>query len=431
MKRRIIVAFGIFGFALAVLPLFSAYEAHIINVTAKIENGCLVRIPDIDFGTTFPQEKLDKPFNVELSGTFLASDEMDALEYRIQQKPKCWNGNEENPVFGVVAEENGVFSCVDTGFTMLPVLCPYLSKHEITADGSDNGGENDSAGISAFHGLPGIWNLPKTLATEVTGRLIKSADDLLDTWNIDLKVPCFSRHCAQDWEDFVHSVNVDANPADYIQPLENEHKLFGCDLWLEITAKIPPIGCTKVLDLMLVLDRSGSIDATELQTLKDAANAFVTALTPTADGVHIGQTSFSTTGSLDLHLTDVEADAHTAINALAAGGFTNLKEGIELANGELDNAHLHERPLAPDVMVIITDGAPNRPVGTASVGAATAADAARAAGIEVFVVGVGVIAGTETYLKDEIADDSAHYFAAVDFDDLQAILTELAVCPED
>ena len=236
MKRRLIVAFGIFGVALAAVPLFSAYEAHVINVTAQIENGCLVRIPDIDFGTTFPQEKLDKTFNVELSGTFLASDEMDALEYRIQQKPKCWNGNEENPVFGVVAEENGVFSCVDAGFTILPVLCPYLSKHEITADGSDNGGENDSAGIPAFHGLPVVWDLPKTLATEVTGRLIKSADDLLDTWNIDLKVPCFSRHCAQDWEDFVHSVNADANPADYIQPLENEHKLFGCDFWLGITA---------------------------------------------------------------------------------------------------------------------------------------------------------------------------------------------------
>lgn len=432
MKKRILIAFAALGVALAALPLLTAFEAHVINVTAQIEEGCLNHIDDIDFGTTFPQERLDKTFNVELSQSFLAmSDEYDALEYRISQKPKCWNGNEADPVFGVVEEANGSFVCVNDGFTMLPLLCPYLSKHEITTDGSDNGGENDSAGISAFHGLPGAWDVSKTLATMVTGRLINSANDIFDTWNIDLKVPCFSAHCAQDWEDFVHGINPDANPDDYIQPLENEHKLFGCDLWLEVTAKIPPIGCTEVLDLMLVLDRSGSIDATELQTLKDAANAFVTALTPSADGVHMGQTSFSTTGSLNLHLTGVEADAHAAIDALVSGGFTNLKEGIELATGELDDADAHERPAAPDVMVIITDGAPTRPVGTASADGITAADAARAAGIEVFVVGIGVNAGTEAYLKDNIADDAAHYFAAGDFDDLQAILTELAVCPND
>ena len=431
MRKRIFIAFAALGVVLTALPLLVAFEAHVINVTAEIENGCLVRIPDIDFGTTFPQERLDKTFNVELSGAFLASSEMDALEYRVQQKPKCWNGNEANPVFGVVEEANGSFVCVNDGFSMLPLLCPYLSKHEITSDGSDNGGENDSPGIPAFHGLPGVWDFSKTLATEVTGRLIKSGDDIFDTWNIDLKVPCFSAHCAHDWEDFVQGINPDANPADYIQPIENEHKLFGCDLWLEITAKIPPIGCTEVLDLMLVLDRSGSIDSTELQTLKDAANAFVTALTPSADGVHMGQTSFSTTGLLNLHLTGVEADAHAAIDALVSGGFTNLKEGIQLATAELDDAHEHERAASPDVMVIITDGAPTRPVGSASADGIAAADAARSAGIEVFVVGVGVSASTETYLKDSIADDAAHYFAAGDFDDLQTILTELVVCPDE
>ena len=431
IQRRIFIVCAVFGVALATLPLFSAFEAHIINVTAQIENGCLIRIPDIDFGTTFPQEKLDKTFNVELSGSFIASDEFDALQYRIQQKPKCWNLDNENLIYGEVMEEDSRYICKDTGFEMLPLLCPYLSKHELTTDGTDNGGENDSVGIPAFHGLPGVWDISKTLATEVTGRLVKSGDDISDTWNIDLKVPCFSRHCAQDWEDFVIGINPNANPDDYIQPLENEHKIFGCDLWLEITAKIPPIGCTEVLDLMLVLDRSGSIDATELQTLKDAANAFVTALTPSADGVHVGQTSFSTTGSLDLHLTGVEADAHAAINALLATGFTNLKEGIEFATGELDDAHEHERPAAPDVMVIITDGAPTRPAGTAAASATAAADAARAAGIEVFAVGVGVNAGTETYLKENIADDAAHYFGASDFGDLETILTELAICPND
>jgi len=133
-------------------------------------------------------------------------------------------------------------------------------------------------------------------------------------------------------------------------------------------------------------------------------------------------------------LSEIEADAHTAINNLTAGGFTNLKEGIDLATAEMDDLHIpHERPLVKDVIVIITDGAPNRPLpsGTADDVAAASANAARAAGIEVFVVGVGVSASTETYLKTEIADSEAHYFTADDFADLENALIELAGCPED
>jgi hypothetical protein len=52
---------------------------------------------------------------------------------------------------------------------------------------------------------------------------------------IDLAVPCFGGYCAQDWADFVHGVNPEANPADFTQPIANEHKVFGCDLWVEVT----------------------------------------------------------------------------------------------------------------------------------------------------------------------------------------------------
>lgn len=429
MKKKIILSVLAAGVLVAILPLVSAFEAHIINVTAQIEESCLNRIDDIDFGTTFPQERLDKTFDVELSASFLASSEHDELEYNIIQKPKCWDGNLESPVFGEVVEDNGEFICVDDGFEILPVLCPYLSKSEITEDGSET--ENDSDGIPAFHGLPGIWTPGTSSSTEVMGRLVKSADDIFDTWNIDLKVPCFDEHCAQDWNDYVIGINPEANPDDYIQPIENEGNLFGCDLWLEVTAKPPVEDCFGEIDLMMVLDRSGSISSTELFILKNAANSFVTALAPSADGVHIGQTSFATTGSLDLHLTDDETAVHAAINALSSGGFTNLEDGIELATDELDDAHEHERVLVDDVMVIITDGVPNRPTSAAVAepAAAAAADAARADGIEVFVVGVGVTASTETYLKDNIADDAAHYFAAADFGDLEDILVGLTECP--
>ena len=198
---------------LAMVALAGAFEAHVINVTAQIENAIKVSVDEITFGTVFPQEQLDKQFDVTLSDSFMSENRVDDVEYVIRQKPKCWNGDEEVPKFGLVTEDvQGHFMCVDQGYTMLPLLCPYLSKHEITTDGTE--GENDK-GIDAFHGLPGEWNLITATSTQAYGRLAKSAQDTADKWNIDLKVPCFGGMCAQDWASFVHSLNPNADPEVY------------------------------------------------------------------------------------------------------------------------------------------------------------------------------------------------------------------------
>jgi Mg-chelatase subunit ChlD len=152
-------------------------------------------------------------------------------------------------------------------------------------------------------------------------------------------------------------------------------------------------------------------------------------------------TSFSTSANLDVHLTNDPTALHTAINAMVSAGTTDLEDGILVGTGELANpgdGHDRDDNTSPDTMVIITDGAPNECNDPGSgcdpaTAAADAADAARAAGIEVYVVGVG--AGSSgalaTYLQTEIADDASHFFAATNFADLQAILEELANCPEE
>ena len=80
-------------------------------------------------------------------------------------------------------------------------------------------------------------------------------------------------------------------------------------------------------------------------------------------------------------------------------------------------------------MIIITDGHPNRPFPTSTADdvAATSADAARAAGSEIFVVGVGGDVDA-TYLQNEIADDAAHYYSAGDYSGLDTILQNLDLC---
>lgn len=431
--KRILLGGFVVAAVLVAMPMFAAFEAHVVNVTATIENALNVPIKELNFGTVFPQEALDQTFNVSLSNSFLATERVDDIDYFIRQKPKCWNGDMQNPLFGQVKETTqnpDEFVCADAGYTMLPLLCPYLSKTEQSTDGIASGGENDGDGISAFHGPLALedWDLSTAKSYDVFGHLAKSQQDTTDTWNIDLKVPCFAGECAQDWPSFVKRYAPGVNPADYIQPAENKSKLFGCDLWLEVKGISLPGFCQDKLDLMLVLDRSGSIDSGELTSLKSAANAFVTAVAPSASGTHVGEVSFNDSASLDVHLTDVEADVHTAINALASGGLTNLAGAINVAAAEQDNLHFHERADVKDVMIIITDGNPTSPDAvTGRANAIAAADAARAAGIEVFVLGIGADLDDD-FLKNEIADDDSHYFAVANYADLQTVLLNIGKC---
>src|SRR3989338_2228720 len=83
------LAAGTVGVIVAGAAAFSAFEAHVINVTARIENALSVPTEPIDFGTVFPQEELDATFPVVLSQSFLDEDRVDDVEYIIRQKPKC------------------------------------------------------------------------------------------------------------------------------------------------------------------------------------------------------------------------------------------------------------------------------------------------------------------------------------------------------
>jgi len=314
----------------------------------------------------------------------------------------------------VTEDDQGNFICVDAGYEKLPVLCPFLSKTP------DNSPDNDGS-LAAFHGSTTDWTMADTLATQVLGRLAKSDNDIEDDWIIDLHVPCFEGSCAQDY----------VVPEEYELDPSLEHEQFGCDLWIEVTGISETngdLGCLEKADVMLVLDRSGSVDD-ELAILKTAAKDFVTALAPAVDKAHIGQTSFALNGSHDLDLTYVIADIEAAIDSLNADGVTNLAKGITLATTELT---LNDRDDvdAPDFMVIITDGAPNRPTDetTAKAAAATAANFARAAGIKLYVVGVGTDTATADYLRNSIANHAGQYYDVTNYSGLSAILNDIATC---
>lgn len=265
IKSKIILGLATSGTALALLPLLSAFEAHVINVTATIENALSVPLDltGINFGTVFPEEVLHKNLDIGLSNSFVAEPTVDDVEYMIRQKPKCGlpipntDPVEYSEFEQAVHNPDGTFSCPSPGSVVLPLLCPYLSKHEITTDGIE--GENDGSGIDSFHGPLVDWHLIDSINTQVTGRLVKSGQDTSDQWDIDLHVPCFKGQCAQD--------NV--IPPDYQADPTKEHQLFGCDLWVEVTRISTPTEhqnpATLTVNKVLIKDNGGNDAVNDFQ----------------------------------------------------------------------------------------------------------------------------------------------------------------------
>lgn len=244
---------------LAILPLFAAFEAHVINVTATIENALAVTAAALDFGTVFPQEHLARQLDIALSGSFLAEPRVDDVSYFIRQKPKCAVTSNDGVVLldfptatgeVIVNQENSTSNSItriDCGpapagmpqeggakWGVLPSLCEYISKTGEEIELGDVGDGKDGVLLS-FHRPWRVEN-GQLVWNDTSGYLAKSSRDFSDIWTIDLAVPCFGGACAQDWEDFVRRTNSDALPAgQWVQPAGNEHKVFGCDLWVEVS----------------------------------------------------------------------------------------------------------------------------------------------------------------------------------------------------
>ncbi len=220
------LAAGTLGIVVAGAAAFSAFEAHVVNVTATIENATNISTTALTYGTVFPEEWLHQFVTLDLSSSFLAEDNVTGLDYHIRQKPKCSDGEGHYEAVVDVLNQDGKpvsFACPDNGFTMLPLLCPFLSKHPVSTqtDPIQNDGSLDS-----FHGPTSTpdWTPAVAASLQVEGHLVKQTDPS-DTWDIDLHVPCFAGQCAQD--------NM-VPPAYQIDPHLN-HAQFGCDLWYEVS----------------------------------------------------------------------------------------------------------------------------------------------------------------------------------------------------
>ena len=223
--------------------MFAAFEAHIINVTAHIENALSVNTEPIAFGTVFPQEYIEKQFDISLSDSFKLAPRVDDVNYVIKQKikpcpvhkescgPACEQLVPDDPT--CVADTDLETPHNPTGWHYLS-LCPYLSKNNTDTDGTSE--QNDTSHPSYYVDNPPSGpsdnDTCQDPGPDATGKLSKSIGDTSDSWTLDLKVPPVEGFVGQDWP-------ASCVASGYV--VKNNNATYGCDIWIEATEiSLPP-----------------------------------------------------------------------------------------------------------------------------------------------------------------------------------------------
>lgn len=178
----------------------------------------------------------------------------------------------------------------------------------------------------------------------------------------------------------------------------------GGTLKITLALSAAPDIASNPTDIVLILDRSGSMTGAPLANMKTGADTFIDIIDEATDGSQdgtigsgsrIGIVSFSDTAAADTQLITSVAALKSAVNGLNAGGSTNHADAFAKA------VQLFE-PASPNARVIVmfTDGKT-----TSGVPPAPIAAAARASGIIIYCIGLVGDDGIDVSVLNDWATD--------------------------
>ncbi len=182
---------------------------------------------------------------------------------------------------------------------------------------------------------------------------------------------------------------------------------------------------TNPTDIVLILDRSGSMEGQPLADMKTGVNTFIDIIAAATDGApdeigsgsHIGIVSFADTAVQDTGLITSVTDLKAAAAALDANGLTNHGDAFTQATALLSGSSNNR------VMVMFTDGET-----TTGPDPSPIAAAARNMGITIYCIGLIGNTGIDIdALNDWATDpDITHVAIAPDSSELEQIFADLA-----
>jgi Mg-chelatase subunit ChlD len=177
-------------------------------------------------------------------------------------------------------------------------------------------------------------------------------------------------------------------------------------------------------DVALLIDTSGSMGETtspggptKLEAAREAARSFVLQLVTGRDQAAIIQ--FNATVTVVEPLTPDIARAAAGLDRLTQAAGTRIDLAIHAATAELTGPN--HKPGNNPVIILLTDGAP---VGATPDEVRAAANAAKAAGMLVYTIGLGQ--DVDHLLLRDIASKPEWYFFAPDTGDLAEIYGQIA-----
>tara|TARA_R110002110_G_scaffold5407_11_gene28033 strand:+ start:12896 stop:13693 length:798 start_codon:yes stop_codon:yes gene_type:complete len=220
-------------------------------------------------------------------------------------------------------------------------------------------------------------------------------------------------------------------------------RLFAVLLSVSVFAA-PGVRAAPLLDVIFVLDGSGSVGPGDFQTQIDATKSYISILQTGVPGIdrdpgppvapdllgadlNVGIVQFSTFANLELGLTGDLAAMNTALdNLVQQGGQTNHAAAFATAAAQLA---ANGRVGAQQAIVLVTDGTANEPFGgpvDPVTAASEAADAAKDDGILIFAIGIGndiLLSDLELYASNPTGDFTAH---VADHDALETVAPAIA-----
>jgi hypothetical protein len=190
------------------------------------------------------------------------------------------------------------------------------------------------------------------------------------------------------------------------------------------------------VDVMLVMDVSGSMQGEKIQSAKVAAKIFVDQLNMSRD--RVGLVSFSDEATLICNLTNNDSFIKSIIDTLSTGGATNMGSGISISNEEFVK---HGRSNALWVMILLSDGKANRPcphhpqhsnegcpyAQEYALNQSECAKVLLGKGVIIYTIGLGSSGDLDEILLKQIAFDESKYFNAPKADQLESIYKMISI----